>query len=192
GEFDGTPEGWSKYIYFEDLEKSRMNTQLAFTQNLLLNNEHRIIWPDGSIRYVATSAITVFAEDNTPDRVIGISIDITDRKKSEEALKLANAEMENALQVKDEFLANMSHELRTPLNAILGISESLEEQIIGKLNDKQFKYVGIIKESGRHLLELINDILDISKIEAGRMELDFHSIGVEKLCQASLRMIKEL
>ncbi|HRJ75436.1 MAG TPA: ATP-binding protein, partial [Anaerolineales bacterium] len=101
-------------------------------------------------------------------------------------------EMENALKVKDEFLANMSHELRTPLNAILGISESLEEQMIGKLNEKQQKYVGIIKESGKHLLDLINDILDISKIEAGRMELTFQPIGVEKLCQASLRMIKEL
>src|SRR5690606_7773103 len=118
--------------------------------------------------------------------------DNTAHKKFEEALKLANAEMQNALKVKDEFLANMSHELRTPLNAILGISESLEEQMIGKLNERQHKYVGIIKESGKHLLDLINDILDISKIEAGRMELTFHPIGVEKLCQSSLRMIKEL
>jgi PAS domain S-box-containing protein len=124
--------------------------------------------------------------------VLSTSRDITTHKKFEEALKLANAEMENALKVKDEFLANMSHELRTPLNAILGISESLEEQMIGTLNEKQQKYVGIIKESGKHLLDLINDILDISKIEAGRMELTVHPIGVEKLCQASLRMIKEL
>lgn len=193
GEFEGTSESWAKYIHPDDIEKSQMNTRFAFTENLLLNNEHRIIWPDGTIRFISTSATPVFSEDsNKPDRVIGICMDITDNKKFEEALKLTNAEMENALQVKDEFLANMSHELRTPLNAILGISESLEEQIIGKLNEKQSKYVGIIKESGRHLLELINDILDISKIEAGRMELDFHPIGVEKLCQASLRMIKEL
>lgn len=193
GEFEGTSESWAKYIHPHDVEKSQINTQFAFTENLLLNNEHRIIWPDGTVRFISTSATPVFSEDgNKPDRVIGICIDITDNKKFEEALKLTNAEMENALQVKDEFLANMSHELRTPLNAILGISESLEEQIIGKLNEKQSKYVGIIKESGRHLLELINDILDISKIEAGRMELDFHAIGVEKLCQASLRMIKEL
>jgi PAS domain S-box-containing protein len=192
GEFDGTTQSWAKHIHPEDLAKSQMNSELAFTENLLINNEHRIIWQDGSIHYLATSAVTVFTEENMPDRVIGISIDITDRKKSEETLKLANAEMENALKVKDEFLANMSHELRTPLNAILGISESLEEQFIGQLNDKQLKYVGVVKESGKHLLELINDILDISKIEAGRMELTFHPISVEKLCQASLRMIKEL
>jgi PAS domain S-box-containing protein len=192
GVFDGTTKGWAKYIHPDDLQKSQMNTELAVTKNLLLNNEHRIVWPDGTIRHIATSAVTVFAEDGTPDRVIGISMDITERKQIEEALKLANAEMETALRVKDEFLANMSHELRTPLNAILGISESLEEQVVGALNDKQLKYTRIIKESGRHLLDLINDILDISKIEAGRMELDFHPISVEKLCQSSLRMVKEL
>jgi len=192
GAFDGKPETWAKYIHPEDLANSQINSQLAFTENLLLNNEHRIILPDGNIRYIATSAVTAFGEDNTPDRIIGICQDITMHKKFEEALRLANAEMENALKVKDEFLANMSHELRTPLNAILGISESLEEQMIGALNEKQQKYVGIIKESGKHLLDLINDILDISKIEAGRMELTFHPIGVEKLCQSSLRMIKEL
>jgi PAS domain S-box-containing protein len=192
GTFDGTVESWSRLIHPDDLERSNLGGQMALTENLLLNNEHRIVLPDGSIRHLATSAVTVFSESGTPDRVIGISTDVTERKKAEEALRIANQEMENALRVKDEFLANMSHELRTPLNAILGISESLEEQFIGALNEKQLKYVQVIRESGRHLLELINDILDISKIEAGRMELDFRPISVEKLCQSSLRMVKEL
>ena len=117
---------------------------------------------------------------------------MTEQKIAEGTLQRANLEMERAMRTKDEFLANMSHELRTPLNSILGISESLEEQIVGNLNEKQLRYIGIVKESGRHLLELINDILDISKIEAGRMELDLHNVSVEKLCQSSLRMIKEL
>lgn len=192
GTFDGTVEAWARLIHPDDLERSNLGGQMALTDNLLLNNEHRIILPDGSIRHLATSAVTVFSESGTPDRVIGISMDITERKQAEEALRFANQEMENALRVKDEFLANMSHELRTPLNAILGISESLEEQFVGALNEKQLKYVQVIRESGRHLLDLINDILDISKIEAGRMELDFRPISVEKLCQSSLRMIKEL
>lgn len=192
GTFDGTVESWIGLIHPDDLERSNLGGQMALTENLLLNNEHRIILPDGSIRHLATSAVTVFSESGTPDRVIGISVDITERKKAEEALRIANLEMENALRVKDEFLANMSHELRTPLNAILGISESLEEQFVGALNEKQLKYVQIIRESGRHLLDLINDILDISKIEAGRMELDFRPLSVEKLCQSSLRIIKEL
>ncbi len=123
--------------------------------------------------------------------VLSTNHDITDHKKAEETLRLANAEMERALRLKDEFLANMSHELRTPLNAVLGISESLEERIIGPLNEKQLKYVRTINESGHHLLTLINDILDLSKIEAGRVELDLTETLVEPLCQSSLRMVKE-
>jgi PAS domain S-box-containing protein len=124
--------------------------------------------------------------------VLSTSRDITVHKKAEETLRLANAEMERALRIKDEFLASMSHELRTPLNAILGISESLEEQIIGPLNEKQLKYLRTINESGRHLHELINDILDLSKIEAGRMEMNILDLSVAHLCESSMRMIKEL
>ncbi|MBI5823324.1 MAG: PAS domain S-box protein [Chloroflexi bacterium] len=123
--------------------------------------------------------------------ILSTSRDITIHKKAEESLRLANAEMERALRMKDEFLANMSHELRTPLNAILGMSESLEEQIAGSLNEKQLKYIRTIRESGKHLLELINDILDLSKIEAGRMELNISQLSVAALCEASLRMVKE-
>jgi CheY-like chemotaxis protein/nitrogen-specific signal transduction histidine kinase len=124
--------------------------------------------------------------------MIGADQDITLHKLAEETLRLANAEMERGLRMKNEFLANMSHELRTPLNAILGISESLAEQISGSLNEKQIKYVGVISESGRHLLDLINDILDLSKIEAGKLEIDIQPISVERLCASSLRMVKEL
>ncbi|MBE0680679.1 MAG: PAS domain S-box protein [Anaerolineales bacterium] len=123
--------------------------------------------------------------------VLSTSRDITIHKKAEESLRFANTEMERALRMKDEFLANMSHELRTPLNAVLGMSESLEEQIAGPLNEKQLKYIRTIGESGHHLLELINDILDLSKIEAGRMELNISQVSVSSLCDASLRMIKE-
>jgi CheY-like chemotaxis protein len=100
--------------------------------------------------------------------------------------------MERALRLKDEFLANMSHELRTPLNAVMGISESLLGQTIGKLNEKQKKYISTINESGAHLLSLINDILDLSKIEAGRMELDITDISINSLFESSYRMVKEM
>jgi PAS domain S-box-containing protein len=108
------------------------------------------------------------------------------------ALSRANINLARALRVKDEFLANMSHELRTPLNAILGLSESLEEQIAGPLNEKQEKYVATIRESGHHLLSLINDILDLAKIEAGQITLDITKVHVDSICQASLRLIKQL
>ncbi|MBL8080034.1 MAG: PAS domain S-box protein [Anaerolineales bacterium] len=124
--------------------------------------------------------------------VLSTSRDITEHKISSDMLRRANNEMERALRIKDEFLASMSHELRTPLNAILGISESLEEQIIGPLNEKQLKYLRTVSESGHHLLELINDILDLSKIEAGRIELNIAQMPAEHLVQSSLRIIKEM
>lgn len=107
-------------------------------------------------------------------------------------LSRANSNLARALRVKDEFLANMSHELRTPLNAILGLSESLSEQVAGPLNEKQSKYLSTINESGHHLLSLINDILDLAKIEAGQITLDINKVDINSVCQASLRMIKQL
>lgn len=107
-------------------------------------------------------------------------------------LRQVNFELERALRVKDEFLANMSHELRTPLNAVIGLSDSLMEQTAGTLNDKQQKYVSIVRESGQHLLELINDILDLAKIESGRVTLDRDKVDIAQVCQSSLRMIRQL
>ena len=107
-------------------------------------------------------------------------------------LSRANSNLARALRVKDEFLANMSHELRTPLNAILGLSESLSEQVAGPLNEKQSRYLSTINESGHHLLALINDILDLAKIEAGQITLDINKVDINSVCQASLRMIKQL
>jgi len=106
-------------------------------------------------------------------------------------LSAANAELARAARLKDEFLASMSHELRTPLNAILGLSEALQEQVYGPLSARQFKSLRNIEQSGRHLLALINDVLDVSKIEAGRLELEKTLVSVESVCQASLGLTKQ-
>jgi PAS domain S-box-containing protein len=107
-------------------------------------------------------------------------------------LSAANAELARAVRLKDEFLASVSHELRTPLNAILGLSEALQEQVYGSLNERQLRSLYNIENSGRHLLSLINDILDVSKIEAGKLELDIGPVAVSSVCQASVGLIKQL
>ena len=100
-------------------------------------------------------------------------------------------QLEVASQHKSEFLANMSHELRTPLNAIIGFSEVLAEKMFGDVNDKQAEYLHDILESGRHLLSLINDILDLSKIEAGRMELEVSEFDLPQAIQNALMLVRE-
>jgi signal transduction histidine kinase len=101
------------------------------------------------------------------------------------------AQLEEANRHKSEFLANMSHELRTPLNAVIGFSNALEEQMFGDLNPKQMEYVRDIHASGQHLLTLINDILDLAKIEAGRMELDVQAFDVRAALENCRTLIRE-
>jgi PAS domain S-box-containing protein len=107
------------------------------------------------------------------------------------ALSAANAELARAVRLKDEFLASMSHELRTPLNAVLGLSEALREAAYGELNEDQDRALATIVESGQHLLELINDILDLAKIGAGKLELEIEPVELAMIYQASLRLVKQ-
>ena len=106
-------------------------------------------------------------------------------------LTQANLELQSANRAKDEFLANMSHELRTPLNGILGMTEVLKERMHGPITERQEKSLNLIEASGRHLLGLITDVLDLSKIEAGKIELYPELVDVEEICRASLAFINE-
>ena len=124
--------------------------------------------------------------------------ELRDRQKTQQHLteinqKLAvsNEELARATRLKDEFLANMSHELRTPLNAILGMTEGMQEQVFGKVTSSQIKALQTIERSGSHLLELINDILDVAKIESGQIDLEFSKVSAEFLCQSCLTFIRQ-
>nr|WP_271253069.1 response regulator [Pseudanabaena sp. Chao 1811] len=126
------------------------------------------------------------------DEVVFFIRDISDRKQAEAQLQRTNEELIRATRLKDEFLANMSHELRTPLNAILGMTEALQEKVFGVINERQITALQTIERSGTHLLALINDILDVAKIESGQLELDYTLTSIEQLCQSSVSLIKQL
>jgi PAS domain S-box-containing protein len=121
-----------------------------------------------------------------------VATDITDRKNAEEALLRAKEEAERASKFKDQFLSTMSHELRTPLNAILGFSELLTDKRYGEMNERQSRYVNHIHTSGKHLLKLISDILDLSKIEAGKMEIVREDVAVDSVYTEVLSALQPL
>ncbi|WP_410508020.1 response regulator [Methanosarcina hadiensis] len=135
--------------------------------------------PDGKIWVI--SAYLIKDENGKATGILQTGLDITVHRNSEEKLLQAKLEAEAASCTKSEFLANMSHELRTPLNSIIGFSDILLEKVFGELNGKQLKYVNNISFSGKHLLGLINDILDLSKVEAGKMELHYSEFSVASI-----------
>lgn len=120
-------------------------------------------------------------------RVLGVAIE---RAQAQENLRRVNEDLERASQLKSEFLASMSHELRTPLNSILGFSDLILRQTFGALNERQLKYIKVIEDSGQHLLQLINDILDLSKIESGKAELELQPVSIPQLCVQCQEMIQ--
>jgi signal transduction histidine kinase len=124
------------------------------------------------------------------DVLLEAFVDISDLKATEAALTRAKV-AEQANQTKSDFLANMSHELRTPLNHIIGFTELVVDQHAGDLNETQAEYLGDVLTSSRHLLSLINDILDLSKVEAGKLELEVAEIHLRMLLEGSLSMVKE-
>ena len=147
---------------------------------ILLNS---IALLDEQGRYLR-SRTTIF--DNTQRKQAEIAL-----RQSRDQLKITNTALLKASRAKNEFLATMSHELRTPLNGILGLCELMRMQIYGALNEKQMNAIKNIDASGQHLLSLINDVLDLSKVEAGMLEVHPEPLSIAEVCQASLTFIKE-
>ncbi len=188
---------WEACLHPDDVEAQITFIQSVFRRERNYKTEFRIFWPDQSEHFIGSEAITIYDDGGQPERMIGIDHDITSRRQaenvlrgSEEMLRGANCELERAMRTKDEFLASMSHELRTPLTGILGLSEALQQQVYGELNPKQTRAVQNIELSGQHLLNLINDILDVSKIEAGKFDLQFETYSLVEICQSSLQLVK--
>ena len=111
--------------------------------------------------------------------------------ESNQKLAISNQELVQVTKLKDQFLANISHELRTPLNAILGMAEALQDQVFGTTNPSQQKALKTIEQSGTHLLKLINDILDVAKIESGQVTLELTAVSIKDICKSSLSLVRQ-
>ena len=154
--------------------------------------EHRHQGADGNPVYVEVHGFPIFDQAGHVVQMIEYALDVTDRKLMEEHLLEAKQEAETANRAKSNFLANMSHELRTPLNSIIGFAQVLERQIGKKLDERQMSHFRQIVNGGEHLLEMVNDILDLSKIEAGKIELEFKPFDLEKMLQRAPDFVRSM
>jgi len=143
--------------------------------------DHRVVLPDGEVRVLQEQVELSFDEDGSPVMLSAAMLDITERNKIDENLRAATLAAETANRAKSQFLANMSHELRTPLNAIIGYSELLSEDAEEKGDRSTVEDLDRINTAGRHLLTLVNDVLDLSKIEAGKTELSIEVLEIMPL-----------
>jgi signal transduction histidine kinase len=217
GTFGGRYEDWEALVFPEDLPHAR-----ACLEESLKTGEFFSEWRirragSGEVRWIVANAKVSFDEEGRPVRMIGFNRDITDRKQAElEVLRLnqdlerrvaertiqleriaaelekRNREVERVNQMKTEFLARSSHELRTPLNAIVGYADLLGEQAAGPLPPPYPRFVSNIQEGARHLLDMVNDLLDLSRIEAGRIELNLERFEVSAVLDEVLSVITPL
>jgi hypothetical protein len=153
--------------------------------------ERRCLHRDGSLVWTHISVSIIPDSNGEPELFLAMIEDITERKQTELRLRASQEAAEAGSRAKSEFLATMSHELRTPLNAIMGLSQLLQEAMVGSLNEKQKEYINCIYSSGEHLLELINDILDLSKVEAGKEELLLLPLSVSELSNYAISAVSD-
>ena len=177
--------------YFTDPARAEAGIHRVLNEGKVTNYELTARARNGDCTVVSYNASTFHDRDRRLQGVFASARDMTELKRFEQTLQLKNVELEEASRMKSEFLANMSHELRTPLNAIIGFSELLKDGVVGDLSAQQRGFVGDIFSAGKHLLSLINDILDLSKVEAGKMELDLEQVSIRSLFAESLPIVKE-
>jgi PAS domain S-box-containing protein len=169
--------------YFTDPERAEASIKRVLSEKKVTDYELTACARDGKKTEVSYNVTTFYDRDRKLQGVFATARDVTERKRFEQSLQEAN-------RMKSEFLANMSHELRTPLNGIIGFTEFLFDEKPGPLKPKQKEYLGDVLSSARHLLQLINDVLDLAKVEAGKMELHPETFPVHKAVEEVAAVIK--
>ncbi len=181
---DWNTERFLQSIHPDDRARVRRSVEAALASRTPWQDEFRVIWPDGSVHWLSSRCAFV---GEAPGFIVGVVMDNTLRRRAEELrlhsvqLEAQNRQIQEANRLKSEFLANMSHELRTPLNAVIGFADILRGGENKLSEAKRAEYLGHIASSGRHLLRLINDVLDLSKVEAGKFDLAPEPVQLPKL-----------
>jgi PAS domain S-box-containing protein len=188
-DFNSAYETWLAGVHPDDKKRADEEIQMAIRGEKEFDTEFRVCWPDGSVHNIRALANVQCDVSGKKHRMIGTNWDITEQKKNEAVLLKARQDAEMANKAKSVFLANMSHEIRTPLNAIIGFSQLMNRD--KHLTDAQREYNIAIIRAGEHLLSLINDILELSKMEAGRLELNPVNIDLGALLSEIQIFFKE-
>jgi nitrogen fixation negative regulator NifL len=191
GNLETSFENFIGAIHPDDRQKVTDAVNSCIEKSVEYNIEHRVVWPDGKIRWLHESGDVVRDEDGNPLRMLGVVSDVSDKKLREDDLFQTKVEAERANLAKSEFLSSMSHELRTPMNSILGFSRILDNDPEQPLSDDQHDSLSHILNSGQHLLELIEDILDLSQIEAGTIQLSLEEVSLFDVIEQSLPLVAE-
>ncbi|HEY0289330.1 MAG TPA: PAS domain-containing sensor histidine kinase [Pseudomonas sp.] len=177
--------------FFTDPERADAAIKRVLSEHKVNDYELTVRAYNGTETVVSYNAATFHDRDRKLQGVFAAARDVTERKRFERTLEEKNIELERASNMKSEFLATMSHELRTPLNAVIGFSEALKDGMVGAMSETQREYITDIFTSGQHLLSLINDILDLSKVEAGMMALELEPVELASLLSNSLLIVRE-
>lgn len=183
--------GKTDYYFFpkEKADELASAKQKVMETGKPLHLEPALTSKEGIAEFYDGTYVPKYDNDGKIDGVIGYFRNVTERKQAEKEIMNAKLMAESASRAKSQFLANMSHELRTPLNAIIGFSDVLNSKVAGELTEKQQSYIKNINNSGKHLLAVINDVLDLSKIESGKMELECEKFSAAEMFNEVLTMM---